>query len=328
MPSSKRPDSAALRSRTTILIAALLLISCALPAATEDVFWTGPSSGDWFTAGNWSNNQIPQPSDNVTIVNAYVTINGDFTHNGTLTLSNNTSLEITGSGTVFLANGATIMDDSRLIVSDEGQATFPTVTTYTRGQCGSDTLFAADGANSLLSLPNLQSINFDAPECFAIPILLATNGGTLNLPALEGFTIASSSKLAFQLAGGGEMDLSALAVANNAVFQVDAASSLDLPALVSAANGSMAVADGGGLTAANLASIENFIITAPNINGTVAFDGLESITFGGLVVPEGGVWNLPELVTINTASVSVHSNGLLNAPKLASFTVAPLAECC
>lgn len=89
------------------------------------VFWVNPAGGDWNTPGNWSNNQIPGPEDDVVIgVDGQVTITASnvsarsLRSEETITVSGDLSLTVASQllGGLNLLFGA---DNSTLIMGDD-----------------------------------------------------------------------------------------------------------------------------------------------------------------------------------------------------------------
>ena len=58
----------ATRSLRVVLLAGTALTFVAAPAAAQvSQTWTGTTSTDWFTAGNWDTNTVPATGDSATL---------------------------------------------------------------------------------------------------------------------------------------------------------------------------------------------------------------------------------------------------------------------
>ena len=93
------------------------------PAAGPVITWTGAVSSDWFTAGNWSNSQVPGATDSIVIVatpndpvlTGLAIVQAVEIQGGTLVLNGQAfgttgSFRTTGSGTITMTNAADSLD--------------------------------------------------------------------------------------------------------------------------------------------------------------------------------------------------------------------------
>src|SRR5262249_48130556 len=129
--------------------------------------WTG-AAGDsnWHTALNWSTGSVPGPADDAVIPAGFATIEflsgSDLIHSlvadspltisgGSLSLASNSTiaatLQVTGSGSSFTANGPTTADGASLYVSGGGTLSLPGVTSYDAD--GSNPTLQASGSGSV-----------------------------------------------------------------------------------------------------------------------------------------------------------------------------------
>ena len=154
----------------------------------SNVSWTGTTDGkSWAVAGNWSNNAVPTPGDDVTIniagnptiqittgnqsvhsltasepisiiggsltVAAASTLSGGLTMTGGALVANGSSFTATVTGTTTISGGSLLA---------EGGATLSlsTLTSYS-GELNSTDTLEATGAGSVLNLPKLATITED-----------------------------------------------------------------------------------------------------------------------------------------------------------------------
>ncbi len=283
------------------LIAILLTTS----AAARDVSWIGPSSGDWSVPENWTDSQLPLPADNVTIVGATVTVSDTRTVDGTFTLSGNAVLHVSGAPASFTASGAATLDNSRVSVTGGGTAVLDTVSSYAWGTCSSLILFNVDGNGSSLDLSGIQTLTLNAPSCSATPSIQVSNGGMLDLSALESITTESVNNLAIRVLTGGSIDFSSLLSTVDTIVSVDPTSSLSLPALTMLADSTVTVNAGGSLSAPSLTSASGVSFVIASSGSGAAFTALESISDSIISVNGGGSFSLPALTTLVNTPVTV-----------------------
>ena len=157
----------------------------------SNVSWTGTTDGkSWAVAGNWSNNAVPTPGDDVTIniagnptiqittgnqsvhsltasepisisggsltVAAASTLSGGLTMTGGSLIANGSSVTATVTGTTTVSGGSLLA---------EGGATLSlsTLTSYS-GELNSTDTLEATGAGSVLTLPKLATITEDTTQ--------------------------------------------------------------------------------------------------------------------------------------------------------------------
>ncbi|HEY0233670.1 MAG TPA: autotransporter domain-containing protein [Afipia sp.] len=108
---------------STALGAALAMT--AMPGHAADRTWTGAVSSDWFTGANWTGNTAPAAGDNVTISSGSALINNDTPTLGSVTVSNSGSLtktngEFTNQGTFTVSSGGTVNFSGGMLTKVDG----------------------------------------------------------------------------------------------------------------------------------------------------------------------------------------------------------------
>lgn len=191
--------------------------------ALSAVAWTGPSSGSWDVAGNWSSGAVPTAGDDVTIdTAAALTISiqpGDSIAVRSLTTGANDTLSISGGsltvtggsstlngpldmtggtltadGASLIANAATSISAANLYAESGGTLSLPDLSTYT----SNGNTLEATGAGSSLDLPALTTITHNGPL-----ILNAFSGGKVGLSSLASLDGGNAAGLAINDTGGG-----------------------------------------------------------------------------------------------------------------------------
>jgi hypothetical protein len=103
-----------------LLLLIFAFVSC---FGFSQVTFTGGYLGDWETASNWSNNEVPSSTDNVSIQDKYVTINSDVVVNN-ITLLNNglpTFLVIEKNASLTVNGDVQINNGDLYIYSDSNE---------------------------------------------------------------------------------------------------------------------------------------------------------------------------------------------------------------
>ncbi|QWG13574.1 autotransporter outer membrane beta-barrel domain-containing protein [Bradyrhizobium sediminis] len=113
--------------------AALVGVALSAPAAATD--WTGATSTDWFTAGNWDTGVVPT-SGNDALINT--TAPNPTAVNGANAVAKVVSVGVTGSGMLTISNGGTLNSNLALVGNMVGSTGTATVT-------GAGSAWAAQG---------------------------------------------------------------------------------------------------------------------------------------------------------------------------------------
>ncbi|WP_292236685.1 autotransporter domain-containing protein [Mesorhizobium sp.] len=109
---SRNPRHMASVSLLALMLGSAGLGVVALPAPVAADEWTGATSGDWFTTGNWDTGAVPTSSDDVSI--ATVSPNATVV-NGANALAHNVFLGDGGPGILTISNGGTLTNTSSYI---------------------------------------------------------------------------------------------------------------------------------------------------------------------------------------------------------------------
>ncbi|HZM01547.1 MAG TPA: Ig-like domain-containing protein [Candidatus Saccharimonadales bacterium] len=234
-------------------------------AQTTNYTWTGASSTDWFTPGNWSPNGVPGVLDNATMAN-----------NGTINLLNNVSINnfTLTSGTLA---GTGILTPTNATVWNGGTV------------AGSVTL----PANSTLTVSGGVTLNG-----------LLVNNGTINLSngTVYGNAAGTITNNGLCWSQSGNSALNNGVVVNNGILRVAAANgNLSLGAsqtflnngTVDAENGSIIFYSGGTLAGTyNAAPAGGIYFSA----GTFALGALPILSGSGIFQFNGGTLNVASTV--------------------------------
>ena len=191
------------------------------PTVRQPYNWIVPS-GNFNTAANWDRNLVPGVGDtavissgtftlptNVTNTAGNVTVNvpftaaadanytlniaGNWTFNGSVTLTSGYQFGVIGGGTASVA-GITDVDGVNFVADGGSTLSFPNVTTATV-PAGMSVTWTAQSSNgnqgTVLSFPNLTSIaGPTTPNTYLTLVAQYNNGATLSLPALTTITKA------------------------------------------------------------------------------------------------------------------------------------------
>ncbi len=274
----------------------------------SNVSWTGTADGkSWAVAGNWSNNAVPTPGDNVTIniagnptiqittgsqsvhsltasepisiiagslrLGAASTLSGGLTMTGGALVANGASFTATVTGTTTISGGS---------VFAEGGATLSlsTLTSYSGELNTTDTL-EATGAGSVLNMPKLAAITEDTGSYGSHTLIEALSAGDVELAKLA--TI-SGGPVTLESDGSG--------------------SKLNAPLLASVTG------HAGQQSSSTLQASNSGSLLVPEV---ATFDA-------GTIVDQGATLNLPVLATIDGSSVLVSSGSQLSLPALLTFS--------
>lgn len=113
--------------------AALVGVALSTPAAATD--WTGATSTDWFTAGNWNTGVVPTSSDDALI---NTTVPNPTVVNGANAVAKGVSVGVTGTGMLTISGAGTLNSNLALVGNMVGSTGSATVT-------GAGSTWAAQG---------------------------------------------------------------------------------------------------------------------------------------------------------------------------------------
>ena len=192
------------------------------------------------------------------------------------------TVALSSSTSAFVTPLLTNADHSRFLLSGGATYTLP-VSTYTATYLPtSAVLFQADGAGTVLSVPNLTTLtdNFERFAFASTHTVEATRGGVIEFPSLSDVEgpAQSDETLRFVESGGGTIDLSALTTTTGGSVQFST--------------------DRSNYTLAALTTLGN----------------------GRFEIPEAATLNLPELITWSAGSLAVPTDGTANLPSLTTFS--------
>ena len=344
------------------------------------VNWISATSGSWDAAANWSTNAVPGTNDDVVInvsgATPTVTIssNVESIHSitaddplaisgGSLSVAANSSisgglsmtggsLTASGSGVSFTVTGTTTVPGASLYAQGGSVLALPGLTSYSGGGLLVHSTLSASGANSLLSLPNLQTITVAAEYGSYVQVgptqggdvelpaltqitgpayLSSSNGsGTLNVPDLSSFTGGGTIS-----DSGGTLSLPALTNASGSTLQIGGGTTMTLPTLTQGDGANLEVSEGASLALPGLTSYSeagcsstplsphrapNSLLSLPNLQTiTAATDYGSYIQVGP---SSGGDVELPAVIQMTGPAYlsSSDGSGTLNVPGLSSFT--------
>lgn len=162
----------------------LLLASITLSAATKT--WTGSSSNNWNTNGNWIPNGVPAVGDDVVIdINAAILINANPNTLRSLTIRNNSTVSLTASGgnrTITLSSTGTAFDiQSGSVLSIDGNATGPRSMTIAFSGGGTGSISGTLNLNATGNDGNLNTSN----SINTVTGTITNNGGAITSTALS-----------------------------------------------------------------------------------------------------------------------------------------------
>ena len=288
-----------------------------LSTLADTAYWTGTSDGDWSDAANWYDNHVPTSTDDVFLPVAGVTttIDGDVTVksingessvtidggsftvtggasqiNGALTVSPDSSLTATGTGTSLVANGATVVDGAYLYASGGATLSLPNVTSLSESNGYFAGYVEATGDGSVVDLPNLTSLV--APSDWLY--VYAYSGGRVNLPSVA--TVTDSYVDLYAEGGDSVIDLSGmteLSGAGNLEVYAYGGGYINLPYLATVTDSYVNFSVDGGDSVIDLSSLTD-VSGAGNL---------------GVYAYSGGHINLSNLATVTDSYVYFEANG-------------------
>jgi T5SS/PEP-CTERM-associated repeat protein len=320
------------RGRIAALLALAALGSVAVPAARAQTLWTGASSTNWFTAGNWSPAAVPTSSanveidtnggnqplissgsattDNLTVGNdsssgsgTILTVQGgsSFVTSGNAFIGDNTksngTLSVTGANTKWTVNGNITVGNSgsgSFFVLSGAQANVTGLTTL-GGSAGGLGFIHVDGANSTLNLGGDLDMGVAANST-----LLISNGGTIR---------STEGEMGAGFFSSGNTTALATVTGANSTWIITGNSGLIVGEFTAA---NLTISNGGNVTSLAINAIGYIGRTSSEngpANGTVIVDGANSIWNLGnntLVVADSAIANL----TISNGG-NVTCNGVL-----------------
>ncbi|WP_158230985.1 peroxidase family protein [Rhodopirellula bahusiensis] len=249
------------------------------------------------------------------------------------------TLEIFGSG-LFPTSQLTDIDQASIKATDAA-VSFPLITSYQESGNPFGGSIRAIGVSTTLSFPALANI-IDSPV--AGTVFSAEQGGLLELPRLT-----SSNTASLRAQGGGKIDLPTLTIVENSDVIVGDGSLFVAP-LLTTLTGSLAITGSGQFPTNQISNIDEATITVVDavvsfplitsyvesgrpfggsvrvsgLSASLSFPALESIVdspVAGTVfsADQGGVLELPLLISSNTAGLRAQNGGTVEAPKLTTI---------
>ena len=304
----------------------------------------------WSNAQNWSGDQLPGPSDDVTVdapAGAVVNYDANVTtvirslnlldsiriSQGSLTVQQDLSsdsgvtLTVNGSSSHFNAASEDELLGLSVIVGAGGTALFPAVTQYRANNSTTATL-RASGAGSVLNLSNVTNVDFSFAHSNALQIE-AQAGGKVDLrrvTQISDETVNAARRADITADGAGSsVDLSALVnILDNSVWDTTW-------------NSSLTVKNGGSITAPVLTTLKGVNVTldgsgslaignwinwtegvATLSGGNYSFTALTNANQTAFTV-NGGSLELPILTTLSNGSLTLSGGATANAPVLSNI---------
>ena len=319
------------------------------------ISWTGLGDGrNWSDSRNWSSNSLPGSSDDVlislvgaptiiydasvgnttirsligsdslSIAGGSLTIDGNSSLTGNLTI-NNAALSVMGTSVVFVANGPTSVDGSSLTAAGGATLSLPNVTSYTKsGEYSA--YFEASDAGSLVDLPGLTSLSGLADWLR----IYARSGGTVNLPHLATIT-NSYTDISADGAGSGNVP----STINLPVLTSFSDTTGNPYGYLSATNGgrvvnpllttttavNITVGTSGASTLSQISTSQLTSVTGGEINiyQNADLSGLSSLTNSGLGITGALAFSLPHLTTVDGSSLIAGGGATLSLPNVTSY---------
>jgi hypothetical protein len=311
-------------SRSCVLSAAVLaLVWTASAAPAAPVSWVGPKlGGSWSVPADWSGGAVPGPDDDVTIAAATVAVGDAQVVGGTLTLSQNALLNVTGAAASLTVTGPAHVDDGRFFVSEGGQVSLPTVTSVVRTWCEPNLVvpevdFAMVLSGGSLALPALQTFSTNVSSCpaFAFAISVLTDG-TVDLSSLRSITPQDPHTATFSI--GGAVDLHSLDTFTRTTVDVLGPAPVDLPALHTLTASTITVTNGQKLTANALTEATDVVLFAAGDDGIV-MNALTAV-HGAQMFVSPGTLHFPALTTLVDVSMQIQDGATVSAPNLTTYT--------
>lgn len=361
-----------------------------LPTAVESledrallatINWVGGPSGNWNLAANWSTASLPTVNDDVTINTSSVvsilpgdgisihslttgngdtlvmtggnlSINGDSTLAGTLTMSGGT-LEASGAGVTVVETGATSVNQASLTAANGATLSLPNLTSYVASGT-----FKAQDAGSVLDVSNLATVTPGFWTIFAIggatldlSSLTSLQGGIIgitdfgnsrildgNLTTLDGVSVdldgtdphAADSWTSFTHGSlhvsGGTYNLPQLSNVDNSTLLVQSGGILSLPNVTTYASNGVFQSTGAGsqLNFPNLATVTQSHWAVQSLNGgTIDISSLTNLDGGGgMGIQQSGNGRILDgsLTSLNSVSFEIDGTDSHVADAWTSFT--------
>jgi len=266
------------------------------------VFWDGGGEDlDWGNPENWSVDRLPAIADDVTIeapdvtishldgqteLNSLVcsaslellggslTVHGLSTVSGSLGISNQAFLMVSGPSAHFTAQGETIVSGAALGATDGGQLHLPAATLLPSNENPLE-FMGAIGEGSLLSLPNVSILGADPAEPNGAMMIWAFDGGRVDL---SGLSEISGAGIQFHCTGSGStLDLSSLTDFHGSHyngFTISGGGQLDLgEGTTHLRNARVNIDNGGMIVGGTIELLDNTLLSG---NGVLAADVVNS----------------------------------------------------
>lgn len=303
------------RNRNRLLASTALgavLVMTAAPGHAADRTWIGSTSNDWFTGTNWTGNAAPAAGDNVIISSGSAVVNndtptlgsvtvsnsgsltktsGEFTNQGTFTVSSGGTVNFSG-GTVTKVDGGTLLSPDRLIVTGSG-STFTDPNGIIIGDTSVGEVTLADSGK--LSAPSVTLANQSGST------------GVLNIGAARNLAAAAAGTLDASTiifgAGDGRVEFNHTATnyifsssmtGNGSVYADSGttrltADSSGFSGLVNVAGGELNVAGKLGFGNVSIANDSTLRVSGTlSGNNSVISNPAINVAFGTLLIENGG----------------------------------------
>ena len=335
-------------SRSVWLSTIGVILGFSLVLRAQPVEWTGGGDGSsWGDPLNWNPQQVPGETSAVSVPAPFagteivisgenpiiasleaagslrlaagsLTINGSGQVGGELTLVNNTTLVIQGTGSTFSVAGGFTGADANLRAIDGGVIDLGGVNSLVRTANGNRS-WEARGSGSLIDLSGLQNLigrsSFGSTWTFK-----ATGGGQIDLsalPSVEGGTLHFSAS-----DPGSVIDLSAMTTFTSYIwnstagFTVVNEGTVLVPLLTSVVTANLVLDATATLSIGQIESWNSgtVIIDVPGLS----FDSLIHLTNVRLEL-RGEVPSLPVLSNIDNSSIIVTGGAVLNLPLVTAY---------
>ena len=292
--------------------------------ALLSVTWINPAGGDWDTASNWSDDQVPTSADAVQINISDITV----THTsntsdavGSLSVASGTTLSLS-SGSITVSDGLTLHDATVDLGSTAGSnygrlyfcgtQTLGGTGTVAFGTSGANGLFVYSGALTIGSGITVSgssgfiggdtvvnqgtiSANAQAGGTITVNPTTFTNQGTLeaeNGEALNVSGLTGNLGKATLSGSGSSLSLSGTSFVVNQGLSVGAGQTLTLGGTWSNAVGSTIAATGATLNLGNSSNAWSNAGTITATNSTVNLGGSFTVAGLGSFTRSGGTVNL------------------------------------
>jgi len=292
-------------------------------------------SGDWEAPENWLDNVVPTSSDNVLIdkpgvtvtINSHVTIQGldstasidiaggsltvqaDSEINGDLTITAGQTLIAEGAAVLLTVNGATSIDGASIFARSGATLSLPAATTYAAPQkFNTESFFRAEGAGSVLALPNLTAIT-SSTQSFTYLNVEALAGGQVDLAGLDSITGP---------AGGTSNQRGIRVLADGVGSMIDLASLSSFTNSAARPDSSLAALNGGTIINPGLTELVGVDLSIDG-TGNLSTSQITTLQRGKVTINGGATADLSNAASIDGASFFVRDGATLSLPAATTY---------